>query len=131
VRKALDQLNVPTGIRDQVLERVSHLSDDARSLLAAAAVLQTPVLVPVLLVTCEMPEDRALVVLDGVRSAGFFVDDVRRVGFRHVLAAQAMYEDLPGSRPRLIKVALNSRAIRNRNMAVRALEEWPAEFTPR
>ena len=94
-RRALDRLDVPTSIRDQVLERVSHLSTDARSVLAAAAALQTSVTLPVLTATCRLPQERVLAALDEACRAGMMVETDLRAGFRHVLAAQAVYEDVP------------------------------------
>src|SRR5690606_13842384 len=52
-RRPLDRLDVPSGIRDPVLERVSRLSGDARMLVEAAAVLQTPVPATVLEQICQ------------------------------------------------------------------------------
>jgi DNA-binding CsgD family transcriptional regulator len=93
-RRALDRLDVPTSIRAQVLERVSHLGADARTVLDAAAVLQVETTVAVLAATCPLPGDRLLAGLDEAVRAGILVSDGDRVRYRHVLAAQAVYEDL-------------------------------------
>lgn len=119
-RRALDQLDVPTSIRDQVLERVGRLSPDARSVLAAVAVLHTAAEVPTLTATCRLSHDRVLLGLDEVRQAGIIVEIVEagsRVGFRHVLAAQAVYEDIPPLR----RQQLHARAA----AALRALASPP------
>src|SRR5690606_10010747 len=93
-RRALDRLDVPASIRDQVLERVSHLRGDARSVLAAAAVLQVEVTLAVLAATGPLPAERLPAALDEAVRAGILVSDGERVRYRHVLAAQAVYEDL-------------------------------------
>lgn len=94
-RRALAELDVPAGIRDQVLERAGHLSRPAQSVFAAAAVLQLPASVPVLLATSGLPQARALPLLAELGEAGFLVAEGAKVGFRHALAAQAAYEDIP------------------------------------
>ena len=95
VRQALDELGVPAAIRDSVHERVIRLDDDARTALEAAAVLQTPVQVSTLVDTCDLREDRVRAGLDEGLGSGLLAEYADRVGFRHVLAAQAVYEDIP------------------------------------
>ncbi len=97
-RKDLDELDVPTGIRDPVLERVSRLSDDARSVLEAAAVLQSPVSADVLVATCQAARARVRRGLEEALECGLLVEHGNAVGFRHLLAAQAVYEAVPGIR---------------------------------
>src|SRR5690606_34079072 len=96
----------PASIRDQVLERVSHLGADARSVLDAAAVLQVEATHAVLAATCPLPAERLLAALDEAVRAGILVSDGERVRYRHVLAAQAVYEDLsPPQRQRWHELA--------------------------
>lgn len=97
-RQELDTFNVPTGVRDQVLERVAHLSDDARAVVEAAAVLHTSVSMQVVVATCRVSETRALRGLEQALESGLLVEHGELVGFRHVLAAQAVEEALPGPR---------------------------------
>ncbi|MEV4372818.1 hypothetical protein AB0J71_37510 [Nonomuraea sp. NPDC049637] len=59
-RKAIDELNVPTALRDSVLERVGRLPAGARAVVEAAAVLQVPVPVPVLVAICGLERADAL-----------------------------------------------------------------------
>ncbi|MFC7714526.1 AAA family ATPase [Nonomuraea recticatena] len=47
-RRALEELDVPPGVRDSVRERVARLPEEARAVAEAAAVLQVPVAVPAL-----------------------------------------------------------------------------------
>ena len=99
-RRALAALDVPSGIRDPVLARISRLSDGARLVVRAAAVLQTPVPVPVLAATCQVPTAQVLAGLDELLDSGLFTEDGMAVGFRHLLAAQAVYGTLSGPRRR-------------------------------
>lgn len=101
-RAALSGLGVPTGIRDSVRERASRLSDDARSVVAAAAVLQTPSPAEVLTATCDASRAGVARALEEVLDSGLLVEDGDEVGFRHLLAAQAMYEALSGPRRRTL-----------------------------
>ncbi|HEY8453934.1 MAG: AAA family ATPase [Micromonosporaceae bacterium] len=98
--RPLDQLAVPSGIGDPVLERVSGLSGDARALVEAAAVLQTPVPVAVLERVCQTPPDRLPQALEEVLGRGLLTEQGDQVGFRHLLAAQAVYADMSGTRKR-------------------------------
>ncbi|MEV0429518.1 AAA family ATPase [Micromonospora sp. NPDC050495] len=99
-RRALDQLDVPAGIRNQVLERIGHLSRDTRSVLAAAAVLEVFVPLAVLIETCRLPPSRVWRAVDDSLAAGVLAEKGDRVGFRHVLAAQAVYGAIPELRRR-------------------------------
>ncbi|MFS8498439.1 MAG: AAA family ATPase [Micromonosporaceae bacterium] len=95
-RRTLAELDVPVRIRDSVLERVSRLSDAARAVVEAAAVLQVSVPAAVVEAVSGTPDARA-----GIAEAlgsGLLAEDGAAVGFRHLLAAQAVYEDLPGPR---------------------------------
>ncbi|MFD6177467.1 MULTISPECIES: helix-turn-helix transcriptional regulator [unclassified Isoptericola] len=102
VRRALDELDVPRRIRDAVLERVGRMSGAARAVVEAAAVLQEPQPLEVLVATAGGSEGDVLDGLDEAVSAGILADDDARPGFRHVLAAQAVYEATPASRRRLL-----------------------------
>jgi DNA-binding CsgD family transcriptional regulator len=98
-RRALDELGVPTAIRDSTLERVARLPVACRRVAEAAAVLQTPVSVSTLRqmiaptggVDGQTPMGMEAA-LDAVIRSGLLVDDGGLVGFRHVLAGQAVYE---------------------------------------
>ncbi|MEQ7009298.1 AAA family ATPase [Actinopolymorpha sp. B17G11] len=92
-RRTLDMLDVPTRIRDSVLERVSRLSDEARAVAEAAAVLETPVPVSVLLGVGAVPAQRRG--LGEALASGVLTEYGEAVGFRHLLAAQAVYDDIP------------------------------------
>ncbi|MFI7650072.1 ATP-binding protein [Micromonospora sp. NPDC049460] len=133
-RRELGELNVPTGVRDQVLERVAHLSDEARAVVEAAAVLHTSAPMSVVVATCRIPAARALPGLEEALESGLLVEHGELVGFRHVLAAQAVEEALPGPRRQqlhgraaaalgaLDPIPLGQRAHHLRH--ARLLEEW-------
>lgn len=116
-RRRLDRLEVPAGIRDAVLARAARLSAPARTVLGAAAVLHHPVPLPVLLETCPLPRDQTLAGLAEALGSGLLIDRDHTVGFRHVLAAQAVYEQLLLPR----RVELHGRAA----TAVRQLQPVP------
>lgn len=99
-RRALDELDVPSSIRDSVLERVGRLSDAARAVLEAAAVLQVPVFLEVLFATCRLGRPDAARGAEEALESGLFAEDGEAVGWRHLLAAQAVYEEIPGLRRR-------------------------------
>ncbi|WP_406313274.1 LuxR C-terminal-related transcriptional regulator [Streptosporangium sp. NBC_01639] len=116
-RKTIDELNVPAGLRDLVLERVSRLSPGARAVAEAAAVLQVAVPVSVLVATGRVGREEALEGLDEVLQSGLFAERSGMMGFRHILAAQAVYESIPLPR----RQSLHGRAA----TAVEALRPLP------
>ncbi|WP_336212321.1 helix-turn-helix transcriptional regulator [Nonomuraea sp. LPB2021202275-12-8] len=94
-RKELDELDVPSGVRSSVQERVGRLSPAARAVAEAAAVLQLTSPVPVLTGVTGLPPSAAADGVDEVLDAGLFAEREGTVGFRHVLASQAVYEGIP------------------------------------
>ncbi|WP_433221357.1 helix-turn-helix transcriptional regulator [Microtetraspora malaysiensis] len=99
-RKTIDELDVPAGVRDSVLERVSRLSPAARAVVEAGAVLEAHVPIAALLETCRAPEGEAANGLDEALERGLLVERSGLVGFRHLLAVQAVYGSVPLSRRR-------------------------------
>ncbi|MGI5158436.1 ATP-binding protein [Microbispora sp. CA-102843] len=97
-RRALDELDVPSGVRVTVQERVARLSAGAKEVAERAAVLQSPV--PI-----ESLAARHTEVIDEVLGSGLFADTDGKVGFRHVLAVQAVYEAIPLGRRRALHAA--------------------------
>lgn len=116
-RKTIDELDVPIGVRDSVLERVSHLTAAARAAVEAAAVLEVLVPVPALVATCRVSRQEALDGLDEALERGLLLEQSGKVGFRHLLAVQAVYDSIPLSR----RQDLHSRAA----SAVRELNPVP------
>lgn len=98
---SLDELGVPSAVRDSVLGQLAALGADARRVVAAAAVLEVPSddetlaqvsgLAPRRAGTalCEALRAAVLVEIDDEPDSGLY-------GFRHPLATQAVYEWVPG-----------------------------------
>ncbi|WP_261808819.1 LuxR family transcriptional regulator [Nonomuraea sp. C10] len=97
-RRALNELDVPSGVRVTVRERVAQLSDGAKRAAERAAVLRTPVPIEVL-------ADGDAGAIDEVLGSGLFAETGGAVGFRHVLAAQAVYEAIPPGRRQALHAA--------------------------
>jgi DNA-binding CsgD family transcriptional regulator len=100
-RRNLDQLDVPARIRDSVLERVSRLDPATRAVVRAAAVLAEAVPVAVLIEVADPAADHTAGLDEAVLS-GLLTETAETVGFRHPLAAQAVYEELPGATRRVL-----------------------------
>lgn len=99
-RRALAELDVPTSIRESVLERVNRLSEPARTVVEAAATLHVAVESPVLEATTGVDAGVLLSGLAEALESGLLTETGKTIGFRHVLAAQAVYENIPGPRQR-------------------------------
>lgn len=93
-RWALDELEVPAGIRDSVMERVSRLSAEARAMVEAAATLQRPIPPDVILHTAALADHQGLPALEEALTSGVLVEHDEAVGFRHTLSAQAVHDSL-------------------------------------
>jgi len=114
VRRALPELEVPRSIRDTTLERVAGLSRSAGRLADAAAVLITPMPGAELIAVAGAAGDSAsgeapadpVEALEEALASGLLIERSGRIGFRHPLAAQAVYESLSGPR----RTALHARA---------------------
>lgn len=96
--RPLNELDVPAGIRDPVLERVSRLSAAARQVVEAAAVLAQPVPLGLLTAVTRTPHAEALNGADEALASGLLTEHGGTIGWRHVLAAQAVYDALSGPR---------------------------------
>ncbi|QSB16052.1 AAA family ATPase [Natronosporangium hydrolyticum] len=95
-RRALAELDVPSSIRESVLERVSRLSEPARAVVAAAAVLHRSVPVAVLTETCRVAPEQLLSALNEALDSALLAEPGEEIGFRHQLAAEAVYAELAG-----------------------------------
>jgi DNA-binding CsgD family transcriptional regulator len=93
---------VPRAIRDQVLERAGRLSSETRPVIETVAVLQQAVPERLVVAVSGRPDAEVSSGLSEAIRAGLLVEDGDSVGFRHVLAAQAVYGDIPGPRRRLL-----------------------------
>ncbi|WP_406841573.1 helix-turn-helix transcriptional regulator (plasmid) [Streptomyces sp. AHU1] len=88
-------IDVPPTIRDAVTERVIRLSNPAQKVLRAAAVLMVDSDPAVLAATAGLDDLQARpAVHEAVHSRLLAEDRAGRIGFRHVLAARAVYDRL-------------------------------------
>jgi DNA-binding CsgD family transcriptional regulator/tetratricopeptide (TPR) repeat protein len=96
VRRHLDKIDVPSTIRDAVLERTGRLTGDTQAILRAAAVLAYPADEGTLLAVSGLPAARRGAALDGALRCRMLAEDTRgHLSFRHVLASRAVYEAIP------------------------------------
>ncbi|MPZ25468.1 MAG: AAA family ATPase [Micromonosporaceae bacterium] len=99
-RRTLDELAVPTAVRDHVLERAGRLPAPARSMMEAVAVLQHPAPEDLIAAVSRRSPAELASGLSQAMEFGLLVDGSDGMGFRHALAAQAVYHDIPGPRRR-------------------------------
>ena len=102
VRRHLPEIDVPPTIRDAVLERAGRLGVDAAAVLQAAAVLAVPAGEVALRAVTGLPAGRARMGLAEALDSGLLTENAQGVSFRHVLAAQAVYEAITGPHRRLM-----------------------------
>ncbi|MFJ5304399.1 helix-turn-helix transcriptional regulator [Streptomyces sp. NPDC088350] len=96
VRRTLADIAVPPTIRDAVAERVSRLTPVAQRVLQAASVLAEPVGPAVLATVSGLSDNVATRAVDAAVRSGLLGEDrAGRVGFRHALAARAVYDMTP------------------------------------
>ncbi len=97
--------SVPATVRDAVLARAARLSDGAREMLAAAAVIGFHAEIDVLATVSGQP----LTALDECLTAGVLRDGGAEVVFRHELAREAVAASmLPGRRRALHRAAYDA-----------------------
>ncbi|MEU5950097.1 AAA family ATPase [Micromonospora sp. NPDC047465] len=106
VRRSIDELEVPAGIRDPVLERVSRLTPEAQALVEGAAVLQGPVDREVLSAVSGIRGQALTCGLLKAETSGLLVEHEGTYEVSHVLAAEAVYSGLATVR----REALHGRA---------------------
>lgn len=100
---------VPVREREQMRQRMRVLPPSAAAMVAAAATLRTPQRPELVVAVSGIRGGRAAQGLVAALEAGVLVEqDDGRVGFRHLLAADAAYTHLPGTRRR----ELHARAAR-------------------
>lgn len=94
--RKLDKVDeVPDAIRQLVLERIRGLSRDARMMTCAAAVLGRPAPERILRQVAGLPAIRATNgLMEALDAALLEEQEAALYGFRHALAAQAVYEDI-------------------------------------
>jgi DNA-binding CsgD family transcriptional regulator len=101
LRRHLVDIDLPPTVRDAVLDRAGRLAPDARLVVDAVAVVAEPTGEPIVRVVAGLPASRVRAGMSEAVGGGLLVDDGRGlVSFRHVLAARAVYEAIPGPRRR-------------------------------
>jgi hypothetical protein len=96
-RRSLATIIVPSTIRDAVLGRAHGLGADAQAVLRAIAILTSPADESTLGAVAGLPAAQARAGLCEGLACGLLAEDSRgMVSFRHVLAARAVYEAIPG-----------------------------------
>ncbi|GAB3745150.1 LuxR family transcriptional regulator [Amycolatopsis oliviviridis] len=114
-RRVLEGIDVPASVADAIKERLGALTDAARTLTEAAAVLGVPETPEVLGVVAG--EVTAAHLIASVESGVLVEEPANRYGFRYDLARRAVYASLPGPRRR----ELHERAF----VALSALDHTP------
>ncbi|MFD8612564.1 ATP-binding protein [Streptomyces sp. NPDC059631] len=106
VRRTLEDIQVPPTIRDAVLERFARLDPDVQEVLRAAAVLTEPADDRLVARVGGIPGPRATAALAAAVRGGVLAEDASgQLRFRHVLAARAVYDDIPAGRRRALHLA--------------------------
>src|SRR5262249_40952492 len=93
-RRELERLGVPRGIRHATLARLAALTPAAQRLAEAAAVLGGLTSEAGLLAVAELSETHQAI--EELLGSRLLTEHDGLVGFRHVLASQAVYENLTG-----------------------------------
>ncbi|MER5423922.1 helix-turn-helix transcriptional regulator [Streptosporangium roseum] len=101
-RRALDELDVPAGVRAPVQERVGRMPAGARAVTEAAAVLRLAVPAAMLVEVAGVSGTEAL---DEALDSGLLTEQGGLVAFRHVLAAEAVYEGVTLGRRQALHAA--------------------------
>lgn len=105
---ALTRAEVPRALREAVTARLRGLSPAAIALVQAAAVLAVPAGRPLLAAVAGIEPDQATeALIDALDAAVLDERASARYGFRHVLAQQTIYREIPGPR----REALHHRAL--------------------
>jgi DNA-binding CsgD family transcriptional regulator len=93
VRQSLEEIGVPTALRESILERLAQLEPDARSVVQAAAVLASPAAERDLLDVAQISNDGAGAALSEALASALVLEvEDGRYDFRHALARQAVEE---------------------------------------
>ncbi|MCA1690850.1 MAG: AAA family ATPase [Actinobacteria bacterium] len=104
--RSLLALDVPAAVRDSVLDRVCALSPDGRRVVDAAAVLGLPAGEAMLAGISGLSAPRAEAALaEALRAAVLLEAEPHVYSFRHLLAAQSVYEAVPGPERRRLHLA--------------------------
>ena len=132
----LDDLGLPSSIREVVAQRVARLGEPTEKALALAAVIGRDFDVDVLTTLVDTDEDTLLDLLDGAIAAGIVGEPEQQFGryrFVHALIQHTLYQDLGTARRQRahqrIAEALEARADDDRLVAELA-HHWMAATRP-
>lgn len=117
--EALDDLAVPTVLRDVVLQRLFSLDDDAREILEAAAVIDLVTDDRLLAEVTGRDAAEIAGALAGAQDVGLLQEN----GFRHALARQVVYESVPAARRRWLHLR-TGRAIESHGSSARLAHHY-------
>jgi len=93
----LDRLGVPPAVRQSLRERMASCTSDAWLVTRAAAVLAAPANETLIAKVAGIPTVRAIKALGRVLSVAVLEERADGLyGFLHALAAQAVYDEIPG-----------------------------------
>lgn len=107
VRRRLENIAVPTSVRDAVLERVGRLGADAQLLIQAAAVLSRPADEATLLAVAGPLDGQTQDGLGEALASGLLHEDAHgSIALRHALACRAVLDATPAR----LRRALHQRA---------------------
>ena len=94
--RALDALGVPGTVRDSVLGRLAALGPEAKAVVDTAAVLGLPASEALLARVSGLPAARATTAVCQALDTAVLVESGKALyGFRHLLAAQSVYQAIP------------------------------------
>ncbi len=143
--EALGRSPVPRSLREAVHERLAVLPEPAARVVEAAAVLAVPAAQDVLAEVAGLEADQATTALtQALHRALLHEPEPAKYAFRHVLAQQAVYGDLPGprrlhlhrrahgalrgqQRPPLVQIAHHTKALGDKEAWLREAEEAARE----
>ena len=119
--RALDELVVPEGVSEVVVQRVARLGEEAGDILALAAVAGQAFRVALLERAAESPRVAVVDVLDRAVAAGLLAttDDPDRLTFSHALIRETLYARLS-----------DARRVRLHRRVAETLEAHRAELRP-
>lgn len=124
---ALERLGVPLAVRQLIIERVRPLEPDARRITYAAAVLGRPFAEDLVREVAGLSAVRAVRGLGQALSSALIQERKPGVyGFRHALAAQAVYEHIGG--PERRQLHLRASAALQRAPEPRPLDQLAYHF---
>ena len=100
VDTTLDELGLPTSVRDVVGRRVERLGNEARRVLCLAAVIGRDFDLGLLALLADIDEDPLLDLMDVAVTAAVLVesDAADRYRFAHALVQHALYDELSPAR---------------------------------